>query len=186
MRCLSPHARYSINVFDAQEQIVTDARGYAHAVPVGIQVMANFENTGLLEHEIELALSSFSFSGLAEGVNPLTKVGVFDTEVYCLKYPERDREEIQAQIEERLRELQKMHPSQFIIAETPTAPKPWAKYDDDSIESVLAVQQATGTSPTVVRRYEEENQNRRQIIEAMTALEGEDVEETPEEIVVES
>jgi hypothetical protein len=186
MRCLSPHARYSINVFDAQEQIVTDARGYAHSRPIGLQVMANFENTGLLEHEIELALSSFSFSGLAEGVNPLTRIGVFDTEVFCLRYPESDREEIQMQIEQRLRELQEMHPSQFIIAETPTAAKPWDRYDEDGVEQILAVQQATGISPSVVRRYEEEHQNRKQIIITMSALEAEGGEEVKEEIVVES
>lgn len=186
MRCLSPHARYSINVFDAQEQIVTDARGYAHSRPIGLQVMANFENTGLLAHELDLALSSFSFSGLAEGVNPVTRIGVFDTEVFCLKYPEREREEIQLQIEQRLRELQQMHPAQFIIAETPTAPKPWDKYDDDSVEQILALQQATGASPSLVRRYEEENQGRKQIIIAMSALEAEGGEEAKEEIVVES
>jgi len=185
MRCLSPHARYSINVFDAQEQIVTDSRGYAHSRPIGLQVMANFENSGLLEHEIELALSSFSFSGLAEGVNPLTRVGVFDTEIFCLKYPENEREEIQAQIEQRLRELQKMHPQQFIIAETPEAPKPWDKYDDDSVEQILALQQATGVSPAVVLRYESEHQNRHQIIEAMNDLQTED-EPAKEEIVVET
>ena len=184
MRCISPHARYSINVFDAKEQIVTDARGYAHAVPVGLQVMANFENTGLLEHEIEAALSSFTFSGLAEGVNPLSKIGVFDTEVFCLQYPESEREEMQAQIDERLRYLQEQNPSQFIIVETPTAPRPWEKYDFDGVEQVLAVQQATGTSPTVVRRYEEENQARQEIIDAMTALEASD--EEVEQIVVES
>jgi len=186
MRCLSPHARYSINVFDAQEQIVTDARGYAHSRPIGLQVMANFEVTGLLDYEADLALSSFSFSGLAEGVNPLTKIGVFDTEVYCLRYPENERDEIQAQIEQRMRELAKMHPSQFIVVETPTAPKPWPKYDEDGIEGVLAVQQQIGTDPTIVRRYEEENAKRPEIIKAMQALEGTDVEETPEEIVVET
>jgi hypothetical protein len=185
MRCLSPHARYSINVFDAQEQIVTDSRGYAHSRPIGLQVMANFENTGLLDHEVDLALSSFSFSGLAEGVNPLSKIGVFDTEIFCLRWPEREREEIQAQIEERLRELQQLHPSQFIIAETPTAARPWTKYDQDSVEGVLAVQQATGTDPAVVRRYEQEKQNRPEIIEAMKELEG-DKAPAEEEIVVES
>jgi len=184
MRCISPHARYSINVFDAQEQIVTDARGYAHAMPIGLQVMANFENTGLLEHEIEVALGSFNFTGLAEGVNPLSRIGVFDTEVFCQRYPEKEREEIQAQIEERLRILQEQNPSQFIIVDTPLAPRPWEKYDFDGIEQVLAVQQATGTSPTVVRRYEEENQGRQEIIDAMTSLEAGDEEQ--EAIVVES
>jgi hypothetical protein len=184
MRCISPHSRYSINVFDAEEQIVTDSRGYAHSRPVGLRVIANFDQTGLLEHEIEVALSSFNFSGLAEGVNPLSKIGVFDTEVYCLRYAEKDREELQAQIDERLRLLQSQNPSQFIIVDTPKAPKPWAKYDGDSVEGVLAVQQATGTSATVVRRYEQENRNRDEIIEAMTLLEaGDEIEET---IVVES
>jgi len=186
MRCLSPHARYSINVFDAQEQIVTDARGYAHSRPVGLQVMANFENSGLLEHEIELALSSFSFSGLAEGVNPLSRIGVFDTEVFCMRYPENEREEIQAQVEQRLRELQQMHPAQFIIAETPTAPKPWDKYDEDSVEQILALQQATGVAPGIVLRYEQENRNRSEIIGAMNDLQSEDVSAPKEEIVVES
>jgi len=185
MRCISPHARYSINVFDAREQIVTDARGYAHAVPVGMQVMANFENTGLLEHEIEVALSSFTFSGLAEGVNPLSKIGVFDTEVYCLRYPEHERDEMQAQIDERLRILQEQNPSQFIIVETPAAPRPWPKYDGDDAEQVLVVQQAMGISPTIVRRYEEENKNRPEIVEAMTLLEQGD-EAVEEEIVVET
>ena len=186
MRCLSPHARYSINVFDAREQIVTDARGYAHAVPVGLQVMANFEQLGLLEHEVELALSSFTFTGLPEGVNPLARIGVFDTEVYCLRFGEKDREEIQAQIEERLRVLQSQSPSEFIIVDIPTAAKPWAKYDEDSVEQILALQQATGTSPDVVRRYEEENQQRKTIIEAMKAQEGGDELPAEEEIVVET
>jgi len=186
MRCISPHARYSINVFDAQEQIVTDARGYAHARPVGMQVMANFEVTGLLDHEVDIALSTFTFTGLAEGVNPLSRISSFDTEVFCQRYPEAERDEMQAQIDERLRILQEQNPSQFIIVETPKAEKPWPKYDQDSVEQVLVVQDSIGVNPTKVRRYEEENKNRPEIVEAMQLLEQGALAEQEEQIVVET
>lgn len=186
MRCLSPHARYSINVFDAREEIVTDPRGYAHSRPIGLQVMANFEQLGLMEHELDLALTSFTFSGLAEGVSPASRIGVFDTEVYCLRFNKDDREALQTQIEERLRVLQEQNPSQFIIVDTPLAPKPWERYDEDSVEQILALQQATGARADVVRRYEEENQGRKTIVEAMKLLEGGEEQTQEEEIIVET
>jgi hypothetical protein len=83
MRCISPYSGYSITVFEGNEQIVVDARGYAQTVVLEKPVIANFERSGLLDNEIEAALTSFTFAGLPEGINPLTRIAVFDTEAYC-------------------------------------------------------------------------------------------------------
>ena len=167
MRCISPHSRYSLTVFSPEEQIVVDARGYAQQLVLKKAVIADFEVSGLLDHEIEAALSKFSFSGLPEGVNPLSRIGVFDTEAFCSRLPEKDRAEIQIQIEERLRELQADHSSDFIIVEPLEIPKPYATYDEHDVEEILAIQQATGGNPETFYRYELANQQRPEILEAM-------------------
>lgn len=167
MRCLSPHPRYSIQVFEGREEVVVDARGYASTQVLTKPVIANFETSGLLDHEILVAAESFSFVGIPEGVNPLTKVSVFDTEVYCQQFPEERRDEMQVQIDERLRVLQASHPNQFTIVEQPSAEKPWPSYDEFSAEDVIKYQQVLGIAPQRIRLYEEENQNRDEVVFAM-------------------
>lgn len=183
MRCLSRFSDYSIQVFEGRDQVVTDPRGYATLRTLDKPVIADFEHSGLLDHELETVLSSFTFAGLPEGVHPATRIGVFDTELYSMRFPEKDRDAMQVQIEQRLRELQKQHPNDFIIVELPHAEKPWGKYDELTVEDILKYQEALGADPTQIRRYEEENQNRPEIVKAMTALENEALEEA---IVVEA
>src|SRR6266496_4138027 len=99
MRVLSPHAGYGIQLFGTGERVIPDASGYAVSVPVRKQIHAQFTNSGLLDHEADIALSAFDFSALSEGVNPLTRVGVFDTEAYCISSyeDEKERKAMQAQ-----------------------------------------------------------------------------------------
>lgn len=184
MRCLSPYSGYSIQVFEGQEQVVTDARGYATTTVLNKPVIADFEHQGVLDHELEAVLSAFTFSGLPEGVNPATRIGVFDTEVYAMRFPKKDRDAMQVQIEERLRELQPSRSAYFIIVDTPQAEKPWGSYDDETVEDVLKFQERLQIEPARVRRYEQENENRPEIVKAMTALEVEAVKDAEEEIIV--
>lgn len=167
MRCISPYAAYQITVFEAEEQVVVDARGYAQSLVLKKPVQAQFEKSGLLDHEIQAALTSFTFSGLPEGINPLTRVAVYDSEVACARLPENQRAEMQVQIDQRLRELQKDHPSDFIIVEPAEIPKPWATYDELEVEEILALQAATGADPEGVYRYELANKERAEVLEAM-------------------
>lgn len=167
MRCISPYGAYTITVFSAEEQIVVDARGYAQTVVLKKPIIAQFEKSGLLDNEIEAALQTFTFSGLPEGVNPLTQVAVFDSEAYCSRLPSNQRDEMQIQVDQRLRDLQKDHPTDFIIVEPTEIPKPWLTYDECSIEEVLQLQTATGASPEGVYRYELTNEERPEILEAM-------------------
>lgn len=167
MRCISPYAGYSITVFEGNEQIVVDARGFAQTVQLEKPVIANFERSGLLDNEIEAALTSFTFAGLPEGINPLTRIAVFDTEAYCSRLPADRRDELQVKIDQRLRELALDSPSDFIVVDPPEVPRPWATYDECSIEEILALQSATGCNPESVYRYELDTLGRKEVLEAM-------------------
>ena len=167
MRCISPYSGYLLTIFEAKEQVVVDSRGYAQSLVLEKPVLAQFEKSGLLDHEIEEALTRFTFSGLPEGINPLTRIAVFDSEAYCARLPEKNRDEMQIQIDQRLRELQEQNPTDFIIVDPVEIPKPWPTYDDCEIEEILQIQSATGASAEGVYRYELAHQERSEILEAM-------------------
>lgn len=185
MRALSPYARYGVQLFGAREKVVTIEGGYSQYQVLQEAVIAQFDKLGLMDHEADLALRTFDFSGLPEGVPPLTRVGVFDSEAYVLnRYENEDeRRSMQIQIDNRLKELQPKFPGQFILVETPLAEKPWGSYDHDSVEDIIVLQERLEADATDIRRYEEENQNRPEIIEAMRAQEQ---ERQQEEITVEA
>ncbi len=171
MRCISPYGRYSIQVFEGQSRVGVDMAGVMHSVELTKPVVADFEQGGLTEWEIEAALMSFNFAGVPDGVNPLTRVAVFDTEAYVQQFPESERDEKLAAIDARLRELQQRHPSDFVIVEKPAAPKPWPSYDSDTPSEIVALQKRTGISPEAIRLYEYENGGRQVIIDLMTEIE---------------
>lgn len=172
MRCLSPHSNYSIQVIEGNESVVVDARGYAQTIIVKKPIIANFQQGGLLDYEIEAALEYFNFSGLPEGVNPLTRIATFDTEAHVEQYPSDQRDELLVQINQRLRDLQQRHPSEFIIVEPPEAARPWPSYDDDTVEDILKFQERLRINPETIRLYEIENGNRDEVVEAMFRIEN--------------
>ena len=162
MRCLSPHRRYSIQVIEGDEQIVVDARGYANTIQLRKPLIANFDSSGLTDWEELAVFERFTFSGLAEGVNPLTTVGVFDTEAFCTRFGKDRRDEINVQVDKRLRELQALNPSEFIIVDPPEAARPWPSYDEMTVEDILKFQEVLRIEPDQIRLYELENGNRAQ------------------------
>lgn len=185
MRALSAYARYGIQLFGAREKVVTIEGGYSQYQVLQEPVIAQFDKLGLMNHEADLALKTFDFSGLPEGIPPLTRVGVFDSEAYCLDHYDdpKERASMQVQMDARLKELQPRYPTQYILVETPLAERPWGSYDHDSVEDILTLQERLEANPTDIRRYEEENQNREEIVEAMRAQES---EREQEEITVEA
>jgi hypothetical protein len=188
MRAISPIAKYSIQLVEAVPKRGMDASGtiieYADRKPV----IAEFQTSGLTDWEQLVALESFDFSGLPEGVNPLTRVSVFDTEAYVQRYPAAEQEAHLAEIDARLLQLSTIFPSEFRIVEKPAAPKPWPSYDDCEVEDrefrneagevlivdgILTMQAKTGINPETIRLYEVEHQNRAEVVEALEALEAE-------------
>jgi hypothetical protein len=171
MRAISPHGRYSIQLVEAVPKKGTDQSGNVVEYSDTKPILAQFEQGGLMKWEEEAALESFNFSGLAEGVHPLTTVGVYDTEIAVQHIADRqEREAKLALIEGRLRELQAMFPSQFIIVEKPSLAKPWPSYDDTPVEDIESVMAATGVGADQVIAYEMENEQRGEVLDLLNAL----------------
>jgi len=185
MRAISPHAGYTIQVFEGIEQVVVDARGFANTVTLKKPVLARFQQGGLLDYEVDVALEYFNFSGVPDGVNPLTRVASFDLEAYCQQFPENERSEMYVQIDKRMRELSERFPSEFRIVDPPRKMEPWPSYDEDSIEDILKFRERLRINAESVRLYEVENKNRQPIIDAMLQVEDPDYVPGGEEIVVE-
>jgi hypothetical protein len=161
-------------VFEGEEQVIVDARGFARSHVLKKPVVADFQQGGILDYEIEAALEFFNFSGLPDGVNPLTRIAAFDTEAYVQRLPRDQRDEMYVQINERLRELQALHPSEFIIVEPPRKAAPWPSYDQDSVEDVLKFQERLRFPAEEIRLYESENRNREAVVSAMLEIEDPD------------
>jgi hypothetical protein len=173
MRAISPISRYGIQLIEAIPKRGMDRTGtvveYTDAKPVHAQ----FTQGGLTEWEQIAALEHFDFSGLPEGVNPLTRVSVFDTEAAVAHIANaKERIALQELMDERLRHFSTLYPSEFMIVEKPPVPKPWPSYDTDSIEKVLQIQEATEYSPEAIRLYEMERPHPRvTLIQRMAELE---------------
>lgn len=187
MRALSPHAKYSIQLFEADTRRAPNERGAVVEWEAAPAVNAHFQVQGLAVWEAEAVLTMFNFSGLPEGVNPLTTIGVFDPEGYVHKnhpqWSEEDRNKEIDRLEERLRGLAELFPSQFICVDKPASPKPWPTYDQDSVADILAIRERLEISPQVVRLYELENQKRDEVVEAMLALTAEVVPDEADIVV---
>ena len=157
MRAISPIANYGIQLIEAIPKRGMDSTGTIVEYSDSKPVHAQFTRGGLTEWEQIAALEHFDFSGLPEGVNPLTRVSVYDTEaaVAHIASPE-ERIALQGVLDQRLEHFSTMFPSDFMIVEKPPVPKPWPSYDGDSIEKVIQIQEATQYSPEAIRLYEME------------------------------
>lgn len=184
MRAISPIAHYGITIQSPRMKRGMDQGGAIVEYFDGDLIHAQFETSGLTEWEQIFALENFDFSGLPDGVNPLTRVSVFDSEAYVQRFPKDERAKIQKVIDERLVELQETFPSEFRIVEKPAQPAPWPTYDETPLEDVigqdgsvetlgiLSMQKLSGWSPEQIRLYEVENANRPDVVAAMEELEA--------------
>jgi hypothetical protein len=186
MRAISPIGNYSIQLIEQRVKRGLDRTGTVVEFYDGESVLAQFHRGGLTEWEELAALERFDFSGLPEGVNPLTRVSMFDTEAYVeQRYSNPDeRAIVLKEIDERLLHLSTLFPSEFLVVDKPAAVKPWPTYDDTPVEDVIVdgevasvgiftMQGITGIKPETIRLYEVENKNRPEVIEAMETLEAE-------------
>lgn len=184
MRAISPIGNYSIQLIEARVRRGMDSTGTIVEYSDGESVLAQFHRGGLTDWEQFEALERFDFSGLPDGVNPLTRVSMFDSEAYVQKYSNvKERESRLAEIDERLRHLSTLFPSEFILVEKPAAIKPWPMYDETPVEDVIedgkvvqvgifTMQGITGIKPETIRLYEVEHEDRPAVVEAMEALEA--------------
>lgn len=183
-RFISPYPRYSVQVIEGAEEIMADRRGTAFTHTLQKPVIAEFETGGLFDHEVEAAFERFNFSGLPEGVNPLSKIAVYDPEAQAVAHNWPD--ELRHEVERRLMKKAEVAPGDLIFVPSLRAAKPWPSYDGDSVDEILAAQDRFGYDPELVRVYEQENLDREEIVKAMLAKEpgsGEEIAAAAQEAI---
>ena len=168
MRAISPHSEFAVWLVEPAQKLLTDPRtGSAHYEVVDKGHQAQFSVQGLMDHEVEEALSKFNYSGLPEGVSPLARTSVFDTEAYVQAFPENERDALIVQLDQRLEDYCERKPSIAFVVPQPEAPKPWPSYDTMPVEDILEFQKVLQISPSKIRLYELENKDRIEIVGAM-------------------
>src|SRR5580700_4347150 len=80
VRAVSPHGKYTLQLIEAPVRRGPDASGTIVEWTESKPTIAEFEKQGLHPWEQVAALEHFAFSGLAETVNPLSTLSVYDTE----------------------------------------------------------------------------------------------------------
>lgn len=167
MRAISPHANYSIQIVEARTKKGVDRTGVIQEVIEQNPVLLQFEHFAITPEEEAAALKAFNFSGIPEGVNPLTTLGVWDSLIYQRSQGLSDEERIE--VEKTLREKGEQQSwARFIIVDAPHAPKPWPTYDEDSEDDVVAIAQRLELVDAVVA-YEQENGQRPEVLEPLGA-----------------
>lgn len=170
-RFISPSSRYNVQVVQGVEQTMMDSRGFAFSQIISQPILAQFETSGLREHELETAFETFNFTGLPEGVNPVTRIAVYDPEAQALAQDWTD--ETRKAVERKLYHVSLEQPGYVKFVPSPRAPRPWNTYDHDSVEEILHAVDRYGYDPDVVRLYEVENKNRSDIVDVLYARQEE-------------
>lgn len=134
--------------------------------------IAKFQQGVLFQHEIEAGLKAFSFKGLADGVEPQTRLSVFDTRDYARAHGLTDEEREQI---EKILESSPAFGAEFIKVDEITAAKPFPSYDEKDAEEILEIVESAGIDADVAYRYEAENLARRELLDAFASLGAADV-----------
>jgi len=180
MRFISQHRGYhlalrgpSISGYQPTGEAIISAKALA----------AEFTQGGASPWEIDEALERWEgvWSGLAEGVDPRSRLSVFDTEWAQKEFEWTDEE--REYVEQKMLNLSGRIGNEYIQVEEITAPLPWPSYKTfNSPERIVQFMREGGIDPEVVLRYERENLNREDILEAVENAGHEDVVE--HEVVV--
>ncbi len=176
LRAVSPHAKFSIQLIEAPVKRGPDGSGTIVEWQEGKPVIAEFRQTGLYDWEQLAALEKFNFSGIPEGVNPLSTLAVYDPEAQAIQ--NNWSPEFLETVVERLKVLAVLNPGSFIVVEAPAKRPPWKSYDSQDVSTILDVWKATATDAETVRLYEFENEGRSEILDVAEKLgEGESWED---------
>lgn len=116
-----------------------------------------------------------SLAGFGNGVgleeDPFSRCGVLDTDEEAVRQGWSDEEK--TFVEQALMNAAS-NGIEYVVCSAPKAARPWDKYDDfvgeDAVAKILYTVDLIGTAPSAVIRYEKENRNRPDVIEALQGL----------------
>lgn len=170
MRYVSRSPKYSVGVKEGE---FTQINGML--VEQSQKKIAKFTQGLALDHEVEAALNAFTFNGLPDGVPPQTMISVLDTRDYQKQFKLTDEERLE--IEAHIESLPSCG-ADYIRVDEIRAPKPWPSYDEDSIEDIVSAIERFQFDADEVRRYEQENLNRSDLLEQLVEHGASDVQRT--------
>lgn len=186
MRFLAKYGRFAVQIQHKIEE--NYATGTSRTLQEGIY--ARFEPGLMRPMERELALAHWSFNGFYQEADEVTivppdyRIGVFDSEI-----AQRDNQwsdEIRTKVEAALID-HSVHYDEIIIVPRTSVPAPWPNYD--SFEGTLAALTRRlvddGFDLETVLLYEQESQNRPEVITALEELISNPDGDEPSEIPLE-
>lgn len=180
MRFISKHRGYH---FAIRPATLGGYNSSGDAFYTGDAMNAQFQQGGVTPEETTAALERWDghWEGLAEGVDPRTRLSIFDTVAAQRENNWTDEEREFA--EDRLLNAPGRLGNEYIRIEEKQAELPWPSYKTfNSPERIVSFMREGGVDPEVVLTYERENQNREDILDAVENAGHEDVVE--HEVVV--
>ena len=176
MRFVSRSPKYSVGVIEGEMAQVNGLLFENRPKKI-----AKFTQGVALDHEVEAALKHFTFRGLPDGVPPETYVSVLDTADLQKQWKLSDEDRVTI---EKFLETLPGFGQDYIKVEEIRAPKPWPSYDEDSIEDILSAIERFKFDVEDVRRYEQENENREELLDSLVELGAERVDRSELENLV--
>lgn len=164
---------YKKTVRKAEVQIVQGPNGPVETLARAPEI-AVFWQFGVTPWERELARERFTFTGLAEGENPVKRLSIYDTDIAARErnWDAKTKAEVERVLDEGQNEF-------YFRVDEPLALKPWPKYDEArSAPKIAEAVLSLGLDVGGVIAYERENKNRESVIEALVAL-GNEQESEP-------
>lgn len=118
--------------------------------------------------------------GMGHNEDPFSRVGVVDTDEEAKRQQWTSEEK---KVVETALIGAKSNGIEYVICSAPKTARPWDKYDEfvgtDAVEKILYTVELIGADPAMVLRYERENDNRPEVVDALESL----IEEEEEGIV---
>lgn len=117
-------------------------------------------------------------TGLGHEEDPFTRLGVLDTDEEAKR--QNWNAEEKAFVEEALFKAP-ANGIEYVICSAPKTKRPWDKYDeftgDEAVAKILYTVDLIGADPNLVLRYEKENLDRADVVEALEDLVSKDAED---------
>ena len=176
LRFVSDAARYTFQAIPPDQQILADVHGHSKLQVVDPGVNCQFEHGLLMQWEWDRGLAAFGLRGLAEHEDPRWRFSAYDTDVEALRHSwDKRRKNL---VEEALLRAQG---SGHIHVEKPRLDPPWKAYPKirgkTAAAEIARIVRETEFDPHYVMNYERENENRKDVLEAVNAVELEIVQE---------
>lgn len=172
MRVIARYGRYAVQV----RSQITEAYATGHTKVIQGQLIAHFHEGGLTPEERGLAKANWSFNGFYQEqdevtpVEPDYRIGLFDSHVAQAQQGWSDED--RRTVEEELARLAVLYPTTLIVISQERALPPWPNFDSftGSLNELCSKIVEDGYPFEGVLAYEEENQDRPEVVQALKQL----------------